>query len=693
MNKTFTKIIVGIFIFCSSTLHAQLPNWCHASEVSDQAMQNDPALRLAHDQLEAFTAQRTNGNFQTEQRGQSVVYIIPVVFHIIHQWGPENITDAQVYDAVRIMNRDFRKLNPDTNLIIPSFTAIAADCEIEFRLAQLDPNGNCTNGIDRIASPLTYDGGDNAKLNPWPSNQYLNIWTVNVFGASHAGAAAYAYYPGSAPAGKDGVISLYDYVGSIAPSSITNSRTLTHEVGHCLNLQHVWGSTNQPGVACGNDGVNDTPITMGYTTCPQPANADICTAGVIENYQNYMDYSYCSRMFTQGQKARMVAALQSAVGGRNNLWTSTNLTSTGTDGTVYTCVPTALFNGTYTRYVCVGQNITFYDFSLNTDSLGTTYLWTFNGGTSSTTTQKNATVQYAAPGIYDVTLTVTNSAGSDSYTATGIVIVSAPVGAVTAPVIEGFETLTVPGNDWYINNAGGNTFQNSTLAAHTGSQCLRLQNYTGNISGTTDELMTTSFSLVGNTSSKVWFWYSYANRNTGSDDSLKVFGSTDCGQTWQLKLQRAASQIATVPNTSVNFTPTLASQWKQDSASLLSYNNQPNVRLKFRFSYDSGNNFYLDDINISGLVGLEDYNIESSEITLSPNPASHGSLLAFALLNDEQVTINVMDVMGREVEKVMDKKLEAGEYEYQLNTHWSKGIYFVRIVAGNQYITKKLIVE
>ena len=84
------------------------------------------------------------------------------------------------------MNRDFRKLNPDTNVIVPSFTAIAADCEIEFRLAHLDPNGNCTNGIDRIVSPLTYDGGDPAKLNPWPSNQYLNIWTVNVFGAAHA---------------------------------------------------------------------------------------------------------------------------------------------------------------------------------------------------------------------------------------------------------------------------------------------------------------------------------------------------------------------------------------------------------------------------------------------------------------------------------------------------------------------------
>src|SRR6185295_16406653 len=168
----------------------------------------------------------------------------------------------------------------------------ATDIEIEFRLASIDPSGNCTNGIDRVASYRTHNADDYSKLNPWPNNMYLNIWTVSDFGPNHEGAAAYSYYPNNnIPDGEDGVISLASYVGSIGTSSVTNSRTLTHEVGHFLNLQHPWGNTNSPGVACGNDGVSDTPITKGWDHCPGN-NYDVCTAGVDENFQNYMEYSY-----------------------------------------------------------------------------------------------------------------------------------------------------------------------------------------------------------------------------------------------------------------------------------------------------------------------------------------------------------------------------------------------------------------
>ena len=127
----------------------------------------------------------------------------------------------------------------------------------------------------------------------------------------------------------DGVIALSTYVGSIGTSSPTNSRTLTHEIGHFFNLQHVWGNTNAPGVACGDDGVSDTPITKGWDHCPS-SNYDVCNNGVDENFQNYMEYSYCDVMFTQGQNTRMHAALNSTVQNRNNLWTTNNLIATGT---------------------------------------------------------------------------------------------------------------------------------------------------------------------------------------------------------------------------------------------------------------------------------------------------------------------------------------------------------------------------
>ena len=218
-------------------------------------------------------------------------------------------------------------LNADLSTVVAAFTNLTGDAEMEFELAKLDPNGNCTNGIDRIVTPKTYKAGDGAngsnasKINMWPRDKYLNIYTVNNIAS---GAAGYTYLPGSVSASIDGIIILYNYVGSIAPSSVNTSRALGHEIGHWFNLPHVWGGTNQPGVACGDDGVSDTPVTKGWTTCNLTSN-DVCNPGTEENVQNYMDYAYCYRMFTKGQCSRMRTSAQSTIAQRNNLWTTSNL--------------------------------------------------------------------------------------------------------------------------------------------------------------------------------------------------------------------------------------------------------------------------------------------------------------------------------------------------------------------------------
>jgi hypothetical protein len=165
--------------------------------------------------------------------GNDELYIIPVVFHVIHNYGAENISDDQIYDAINILNRDFRKLNADTSFIVEEFADIAADIDIEFRLATLDPEGNCHPGINRIVSEETYVG-DNEELSDlisWPRNSYLQIWVVNYA----AGAAGYTNLPGSVnnvwAASEDGIVLKSDYCGSIGTSDLSHSRTLTHEVG------------------------------------------------------------------------------------------------------------------------------------------------------------------------------------------------------------------------------------------------------------------------------------------------------------------------------------------------------------------------------------------------------------------------------------------------------------------------------
>ncbi|HMR47172.1 MAG TPA: M43 family zinc metalloprotease [Bacteroidia bacterium] len=696
LKKSTNFLLLMVVMITTIKVSAQNTHWCATDEVTNAALQNSATARAEQNQLEAFTQQYVQ-NFQPSyfRSTGTAVYVIPVVFHIIHNWGPENISDAQVYDAIRILNRDYNGQRTDTANIIPDFKALNADVQIEFRLAHKDPNGNCTNGIDRQQSLLTYDAGDASKLNPWPYNKYLNIWTVSYFGSSHASAAAYAYKPGTAPPGKDGIIALHNYVGSIGTGSSTGQYTLTHEIGHWLNLNHTWGGTNQPGVACGDDNVTDTPVTKGYTNCPSPSNADVCTPGVIENYQNYMDYSYCYYMFTLGQKARMWAALNSGAGLRNQVHTATNLANTGTDGGTYICSPSASFSPVQ-KVICEGGTVSFIDASLNTDTVGTTYLWTFNGGTPSTSTDKDpAGIVYNTAGIYDVTLTVTTSAGFDTYTGIESVVVRPQQVSNFVPYSEGFENVMFPSVDWIVDNENGNAWELNSIAAHSGFNSIRINNFSGNVAGTRDVFITPGFNLTNTTQTQFTYWLAFAVKSNGSSDVLKVYASNNCGQLWNLRTTKTGSQLATVANAVMSdFIPN-ASQWRQETVSLTSgqYSTKPNVSLKFEYTHDLGNNIYIDDINLTGVVGISDYAVSASDVNIVPNPASDKSSINFELLQPENVLITVTDMLGKEVHRIVENRLDAGEYQYDVNTKWAKGVYTVRIAAGSQIISKKLVVE
>ena len=294
------------------------------------------------------------------------IFIIPVVVHIIHNYGDENIDDSQIEDAIHVLNTDFRNKDTDTNNIRQEFRHLVADCKIEFRLAQLDPNGNCTKGINHIADTLTYVGDHSVKsIIQWPPDRYLNIWVV----ANAAGLAGHCLNPASVDtlSAWDGVVIQYDYIGSIGASSEFKSLVLTHEVGHYLNLQHTWGGNNAPNLPywspgdtanCGSDdGVDDTPNTIGWQTC----NTAGTSCGTLDNVQNYMEYDYCAdRMFTEGQKQRMRACLTSSVAKRNNLWSNQNLLATGVASNNIICV--ADFKAART-IICAGDSASFTDLS------------------------------------------------------------------------------------------------------------------------------------------------------------------------------------------------------------------------------------------------------------------------------------------------------------------------------------------
>ncbi|MGZ4117299.1 MAG: M43 family zinc metalloprotease, partial [Bacteroidia bacterium] len=320
MNK-ITKVLSAAFLCAAFTNVMEGQNDvaptnylnCGTSEAINRSLAAHPELVTdflkEQSRLEALDKEAAANGYKdnTDKSAMALpaIAIIPIVFHVLHVGGTENISDAQIIDEVRILNNDYNKLNADTSAVISTFKPVVANCGIQFRLAQKDPSGNCTNGIDRIYSTLTNSADDGSKLNDWPHNKYLNVWVVKTIGT--AGVAGYAYLPGTTSSANDGVLILSTYIGSIGTGNPSTSRALTHEIGHFLNLNHTWGGTNNPGVACGDDAVTDTPITKGHTSCP--LSDAVCTSGVIENVQNYMEYSYCSNMFTNGQKTRMRNAL------------------------------------------------------------------------------------------------------------------------------------------------------------------------------------------------------------------------------------------------------------------------------------------------------------------------------------------------------------------------------------------------
>ena len=293
----------------TKTLHKQTPE-----------LQSQRVVRTSY--LENFTKEYSNmGHSKSSQD-----LVIPIVYHIVHDNGEENISDAQILESIVQINEDFTAINAGLSDVQENFTSLIADVGISFRLADLDPNGEPTTGINRIQSDLTFNGSQIAlkQMVQWDPTMYLNIWVVN--SSDGGNGSAFAYYPASVEGSSsvyDGVVSSYWAVGRTETAAWTHYKILTHEIGHWANLKHTWGddSGNQAAAGCSfDDGVEDTPNTIGNTGCDLGATS----CGSQDNVQNYMDYSNCSNMFTIGQKTRMLAALNSDVGGRNNLWTDEN---------------------------------------------------------------------------------------------------------------------------------------------------------------------------------------------------------------------------------------------------------------------------------------------------------------------------------------------------------------------------------
>jgi len=627
--------------------------------------------------------------------------IIPVVFHVLHTNGQENISNEQIMDQLRILNEDFNKLNPDVinvrNTTSAPFAPLVTDMQIEFVLARKDPQGSCTNGINRIFTPLHAEANDAVKnVIRWPVNRYLNIWvvsTINTGSTSEGTVLGYANFPFMS-ASTDGIVIRSDEVGSIGTGNRSRAgRTLTHEIGHYLGLFHTF----QGGCTGAGDSVNDTPpvaSTFVNANCPQNGNS--CPSNPLhDQWENYMDYSLgCQYMFTHGQKSRVDNFLTRTDYTRRNLYSAENLLFTGITFPSNE-KPVAFFESS-ARVICAGSAVKFFDNSCMGEVTSRT--WNFEGANILSSSQPSPSVVYQTPGLYSVKLTVNNINGSSTYEQTQYIQVL-PAVAPRSGLAESFENTSVFSVEGIsqITGPGFGSFE-KVSKGYFGSTGLKA-NITTTNTGTRYIIETPSLniSLMSGQDPKLSFMVAYARRNTTNTDLLRIYVSEDCGNTWTQRVQRVGAQFASVQGFVSGFEPQNSSDWTRIVFNLFEYVQSTNLKIRIEFESGGGNPVFIDDINISQYF-TSVHPVEKWLTTeISPNPGSDVFFIRLSLDNKEQQSVDrveIIDLNGKKVAQILDEKRYDKNIELRfspIENGLSSGLYFVKIHTNEGVLTKKLI--
>ena len=627
---------------------------CATMEAYEGYLQRNPAVRqLAELNQNRFAPEPNRTN------RQNVVVYIPIVFHIVgNSTRLAQVTDADVLWQLNKLNEDFRGANADsTNApLFQSIRAYKDYCQIQFCLAQRDPNNNPLTGIGGVTRTLSslsggtlcadinngsYDALKHTAqggIDAWDPTRFLNVWVGEV-GNCLLGVAQ---FPGTGNANEFGVVVAFEGFGNnpaYVDPSFNLGRTLPHELGHCFSLLHIWGDESgcansdfrQIGGTCpslpaslagttGDQTVGDTPNQGGATAgCPSGLQTDGCS-GVSPgfNYQNYMDYTNdaCYSMFTKKQVDRMqytldncLASLKTSNGCVPPVLTPNNasISAINTPGASFvTCDPTipltvtlrnAGSNALTSVTITVTRNVTTIQ----------TFNWTGNLASLATTSVTlNAVPLVIGANSIQICTSLPNGAadsdpGNDCMTVSGI---RGAGGAL--PLVEGFETAIFPPAGWIRNNPdGGITWERTTLGvAHSGTAKAYVDHFNYFAAGNTDDLRTPPFAIGTADSLWVSFWGAYRGFPGFPFDQFQVMVSSDCGQTFQTVYSVRNDTAFVAPEGAAptfgggGYFPTNINEWTRKSINLSSFIPAGNVQVQFRAINQFGNNMHLDDINI-----------------------------------------------------------------------------------------------
>lgn len=721
MKRSLLTIAFGILMFNTFGQN----NWCGTDRILQNLKNSNPGFS---EHMHHAMSRASHGNGVSNKS----TLIVPVVVHIIHDNGIGNISDQQVQNALDVLNADYNRQNTDTantrNTSTAPFKPNAGPMDIVFKLAKIDPNGNCTNGIVRVNAPsLTYDANDDCKYSSnggsdqWPMDSYLNLWVVNSIESDGAGITlGYAYLPYWPSGTNYGILIRNDAFGKIETALGSDGRTLTHEMGHLLGLSHIFDAGWNGDTGCHTDDCNnagdyccDTPpqaeanwsCSSTWNSCSDIPTNDDYGFDAVDQIENYMSYNACQNMFSKDQAAIMqynfvdISFLESVASAANQIATGVNDPETFCK---------AEFEASKTG-VCTSDTIAFTDRSFHNPNGWTWSVspgventdWEFTSGTTSSS--QHTVIRFMTSGTYSIQLSATDGVTNDTEIKSSLITVFPE--ATSLPFLEGFETFSnfSQTDQWAVYNPdGNNAFVVDLTTGSSGTHSARLTNF-GQGGPNSDELIASAVDLSAvNPATEIItmsFRYAYRKRLASNDEWLKVFITKDCGDTWVQRKTMHGSQLSTLISTS-SWTPTSPSDWVTvHMTNITSEYWVPNFRYKFEFEGNGGNNFFLDDINIykgapsnTVVAGINDESLVN-EFSLFPNPTEGELNLNFNVNSAVQMNLQIVDLTGQTLMETVIKANSGANLVVLDTQKLSSGTYFVKLNSNNSNQTLPFVVK